>query len=349
MRILLTSHGFPPDVGGVETMALQIAAGFQARGHEVVVATETLSGADDNYPFRVLRRPSFLELLRVSAWSDVVFQNNISLRTIWPALLLRKPWVVRHATWICRVEGALSWRDRLKRFLLRYSLGISNSKAVADHLPVPTQVIGNPYRDDQFRLRTDVVRDRDLVFLGRLVSDKGPHLLLKALQALREQDLKPSLTIIGDGPERGALMAAVQKMGMETQVEFLGAMQGDDLVIALNRHRIMVVPSLWSEPFGIVALEGAACGCVVVGSEAGGLKDAIGPCGLTFPNGDAAALVACLSRLLVMPEERARLGALAPAHLARHRANIVIGLYLAVVEKAVSKKLSGRAAAADKN
>ena len=36
--------------------------------------------------------------------------------------------------------------------------------------------------------------------------------------------------------------------------------------------------------FGVVALEGIACGCVIVGSEGGGLEEAIGPCGVTFPN-----------------------------------------------------------------
>lgn len=60
----------------------------------------------------------------------------------------------------------------------------------------------------------------------------------------------------------------------------------------------MVVPSLWDEPFKIVALEGIACGCVVVGSKGGGLKDAIGPCGLTFDNGDVAGLTAQLINLL---------------------------------------------------
>ncbi len=58
----------------------------------------------------------------------------------------------------------------------------------------------------------------------------------------------------------------------------------------MNRHRCLVVPSRWAEPFGIVALEGVASGCIVIGSNAGGLPEAIGPGGVTFPNGDTNSL-----------------------------------------------------------
>jgi glycosyltransferase involved in cell wall biosynthesis len=95
-----------------------------------------------------------------------------------------------------------------------------------------------------------------------------------------------------------------------------------------------VVPSRWREPFGIVALEGIACGCVVVGSAEGGLAEAIGPCGLTFPNGDAQALANALSRLLENPAECDRLRQNAAAHLARFTPRHVAGLYLDAMKSA---------------
>ncbi len=63
---------------------------------------------------------------------------------------------------------------------------------------------------------------------------------------------------------------------------------------------ICVVPSIWDEPFGMVALEAMACGKPVVVSDVGGLRDTIEPevSGLRFPRGDAAALAAQLTRLL---------------------------------------------------
>ena len=98
----------------------------------------------------------------------------------------------------------------------------------------------------------------------------------------------------------------------------------------------MVVPSLWDEPFGIVALEGIACGCVVVGSSGGGLKDAIGECGVTFPNGDVAALTEALANLLTNPEQLDSYRQKAQSHLARHQPTEVAKAYLKVFEEAVN-------------
>ena len=118
-------------------------------------------------------------------------------------------------------------------------------------------------------------------------------------------------------------------------VDFVGAKRGAELRALLNRHRILVVPSRWKEPFGIVALEGIACGCVVVGSRGGGLKDAIGPCGVTFRNGDALALADALTPLLRDAKNLAPFREAAPAHLRNHRATRVAATYIEVIERAV--------------
>jgi glycosyltransferase involved in cell wall biosynthesis len=73
---------------------------------------------------------------------------------------------------------------------------------------------------------------------------------------------------------------------------------------------------------------------VVVGSAEGGLAEAIGPCGVTFPNGDVRALANALSRLLEDPVECHRLRANAAAHLARFTPRFVAGLYLDAMKNA---------------
>ena len=125
-------------------------------------------------------------------------------------------------------------------------------------------------------------------------------------------------------------------MALSDQVQFAGVKRGAALAEALNAHRVMVVPSLWNEPFGVVALEGMACGCVVIGSEGGGLKQAIGPAGLTFPNGDVAGLAAAIDKALRDPVVRERCRAAAPAHLALHRPATVAKRYLDVFEQAAA-------------
>lgn len=335
MKIALTSHAFYPAVGGIETMSMLLANELTSRGHQVTVVTETPADAKDEFPFEVVRAPGVLELFRVVRRCDVLFQNNISLRTLGPALILRKPWVVRHATWIRRMSGALAWQDQLKRWLLRYSIGISNSQATADDLPVATTVIGNCYRDDVFHTLPDAVRDLDIVFLGRLVSDKGPQLLLDAIHRLEAKGLKPSVTFIGAGPELEVLQRSTRSWGLEQQVWFAGQKAGTELVALLNRHRIMVVPSIWNEPFGIVALEGIACGCAIIGSEGGGLKDAIGPCGLTFENGNVDQLTNALEKLLKNPAELVGFRSASEHHLRNHTTAHVVDRYLEVLASAI--------------
>ncbi len=84
-----------------------------------------------------------------------------------------------------------------------------------------------------------------------------------------------------------------------------------------------------------VALEGIACGCVVVGSEGGGLKEAIGRCGLTFPNGKADALALCLEKALTDQKIVADFLAEAPDHLARHRPSDIARRYSSVFSESV--------------
>jgi glycogen synthase len=118
------------------------------------------------------------------------------------------------------------------------------------------------------------------------------------------------------------------QLGLHDQVRFVGAKASVELADILNRHKILVVPSRYDEPFGVVALEGIACGCAVVGSRGGGLPEAIGPCGITFANGDSGGLARALEMLLTQPNEIERLVVNAPDHLAQFRPTLIAQQYL---------------------
>lgn len=329
MKILLGSHHFYPSTGGIETASNLLAREFVALGHEVRVLTHTEGNGD--FPFAVIRRPGPFALLRQLRWCDLFLQNNISLRTLWPLLFVRRPLFITHQTWITNPDGTVGWQHRLKKCVLRYATSMAISRAVAETLPGPSIQVGNPYDDEVFRADPAAPRTKELMVVGRLVSDKGVDLLLEAMALLES---RPRLTIAGDGPERARLEKQAADLGLQSQIEFLGSQTGEQLANLLRQHRILVVPSRWREPFGIVALEGIASGCVVVGSAEGGLAEAIGPCGLTFPNGDAQALAQALSRLLEDPAECERLRQNAAAHLARFTPRHVAGLYLDAMKRA---------------
>lgn len=343
MKVLLYCPVFLPSLGGLEINIARLAEDLHRAGCEVTVVAKTPGEAPEPFAFRVVRNPSPRELLRLVRRCDVFFQANVSLRGLWPLLLVRRPWVVSHHGWYSRPDGSRAPQDRLKRFLLRFAAAsIAVSQAVADDLETPSLVIANAYRDDLFRRLPGVPREGELLFLGRLVSDKGVDVLLDALGRLAARGVRPGLTVVGDGPERPALQAQARRLGVEGQVRFLGSRRGEEVVRLLNAHRILVVPSLYAEPFGIVALEGIACGCLVIGSEGGGLKEAIGACGTTFPNADAGALSNLLAAALADPGRFTPSPEAVAAHLARHGSARVAAAYLAALEQAAGRRAAGR-------
>jgi glycosyltransferase involved in cell wall biosynthesis len=139
-----------------------------------------------------------------------------------------------------------------------------------------------------------------VVFLGRLVSTKGVHVLLQAMEQL--QECKFQLNIIGDGPERARLEADVRSLGLEARVVFSGYLTPDEVEQALALSRVVVMPSLAGEVFGLVALENMLRRKALIVSEIGSLTEVIGDAGLTFPAGDAQALANCLRRVMQSEE-----------------------------------------------
>jgi glycosyltransferase involved in cell wall biosynthesis len=328
VKILFSSHFFPPGIGGIEEVGGILAHEFATRGHEVIVVTRTMAGKW--FPFEVRRRPSLSELPGLTRWSDVVFHNNVSLRTAWPLAAIRRPWVVAHHTWISRTDGRLAAVDRMKLRVVRGATNVAVSGAIAAKLGgfgIKSRVVPNPYRDDVFRRTNMGARAGDVMFLGRLVSDKGVDLLIEALGMA-----KARATIVGDGPERGALEAQARRLGVE--VTFTGVKRDAELVELLNQHRVLVVPSRWEEPFGVVALEAMACGCVPVVARAGGLPEAVGEAGATFERGDARGLAECLGELLGGDARLEDLRRRAPGHLEWHRSAAVAARYIEVLEEA---------------
>ena len=333
MKILVSSYAFYPNIGGIETVSELLANEFVRLGHEVRIVTQTPGNDCPDRKYKVIRNPGAGELLRQVRWCDVFFHNNISLQAAWPLLLVRRPWVVTHQTWISRLDRSLGWQDYFKRFLLRFATNVSISREVASSIPVSSVQIPNPYRDDVFHPVANVDRNKELVFLGRLVSDKGVDVLIESLKILKGEGRTVGLTVIGNGPEEESLKALAQTLSVEDQISFIGPKGGEELASLLNAHRVMVVPSRWAEPFGIVALEGIACGCVVIGSAAGGLPDAMGSCGVTFPNGDATALAAAIEDVLYRAGRWEELRACAEKHLANHTARFIAEAYLDIFQK----------------
>jgi glycogen synthase len=339
VRLLIAANSFYPAVGGYERVAFTIAHQLAARGHLIKIITFTPGGRDASLPFQVYRSPGIGIMLKLLRWSDIYIQNNVSFRLLWPILFCWRPLVcVHHGFYGHSRDTMFSWRHRLKHLATLFSTNISVSRAVAETLPGKSHVLFNPYRDDIFFRIPSIRKDRDLFFVGRMVSDKGIDVLIQAMAKLRDRGLQPSLTVAGSGPEEPAMRRRVNELHLGKLVTFAGQVTDEKLNELLNAHKIMVVPSREGEGFGVVALEGIACGCVLVGSTHGGLPEAIGRCGRTFPNGDSSALAELLHDLLAHPETWKGHFDHAQAHLDAHRPSIVAERYLEVLMRVLKAK-----------
>ena len=336
MKIFVYTTVFAPSVGGIEEMAKLLCTEFTALGHEVVVATETPGTAD--MPFEVVRRPSRLQMRQLLSWCDVHMQANISLKAAWVWLFAFQKSIYMHQNVYQRDDCTKSLIQVVKTTLARDTPGIANSTYTAARTGAE-HVILNAYDDTTFGPAPAwESKDRDLVFLGRLVSQKGCETLIDALGRLAARGQRPALTVIGDGPDREQLARQADETGVVDQVTFEGKLTGKALAMELARHRVMVVPSRYEEPFGIVALEGLASGCVLVVSERGGLTDAIGGHGFTFPNGDAEALADRLEGILSDIETARHCLDGVDRHLAQCKARAVAQNYIAVFDQRIRRR-----------
>jgi len=134
--------------------------------------------------------------------------------------------------------------------------------------------------------------DSDLVvaYVGRLVQEKGVSTLIAAARSLEREGCRTALRIIGDGPERARLEGLAHADGVPRPITFTGTLTGADLRSALEEVDVLVLPSLWEEPAGLVVMEQLMRGRPVIVSDNGGAAELAGDAGLKFPPGDSASL-----------------------------------------------------------
>ena len=170
-------------------------------------------------------------------------------------------------------------------------------------------------------------RDKVILFAGRVVPDKGPDLFIAACaQAMPHLPGWRAEMIGADGFQAGApdsgYVRALRPAAAAAGVALLGARPHAEVLHAMARAAIVVVPSRWAEPFGLTALEAMACGGALVCSGRGGLAEVAGEAALLADPEDTEAFAAALLRLAGDDGLRAALSA-AGMRRARSRFSVV--------------------------
>jgi glycosyltransferase involved in cell wall biosynthesis len=140
-----------------------------------------------------------------------------------------------------------------------------------------------------------------IIFLGNLISRKGLHTLIAALNILSAKDWQ--LTVVGspvaDPRYARAIRRQVEQSGLEERVSFTGTVDGDKLVAIMKDCQLLAVPSSY-EGFGIVYVEGMGFGLPAIASLGGAAREIIthGQDGFLVPPEDPACLAECLRMVL---------------------------------------------------
>jgi len=341
MKICIFSRPFHPAVGGLEQIAKTLAIEFVSLGcHvEVVTDTESRDQKDDDFPFKITRTILFKERYFAFRRADIVLFMNFTYAGIPAALLSRRFIALSHHS---NYDSSKSLKVKLielsKRQLSLFFINISVSQFVKKSLPGNSFIAPNAYDDNMFKY-ISLNREKDFVFCGRLVSDKGANILLDAFAHIVEKFPFARLTIIGDGPEKLALQTQSKLLKIDRNADFTGVLRGENLVKKLNEHACMVIPSLWDEPFGIVALEGIASCDTIISSNRGGLPEAVGICGILI-DPTVEKLVEAMSNVLTARIKGIRLPGQPTAeertiHLAKHSPRRVAQEYLKILKQVV--------------
>ncbi|TET16338.1 MAG: glycosyltransferase family 1 protein, partial [Dehalococcoidia bacterium] len=149
-----------------------------------------------------------------------------------------------------------------------------------------------------------------LVIVGKTEDKKkGVHLLLKAVQLLKD-DVDVKVSVVGkQDPDDGYRRKLVQELGIGDRVTFTGRVGAEELARLYSSAEIAVTASLY-EGFGLPAAEAMACGTPVIATRAGALPEIVGEqgTGILVPPADPPALAAAIKRLLADKQLRQRMG-----------------------------------------
>lgn len=328
-KIVICVNHISQNKGGLAAIARLTAREFGREGCDVVVLTRIDDGKFSASNVRVVARPSVWRTFITILNADYVICEGAAIRLCWPLLLVwKKSIVVKHG-----VRVANSMHDFFEKILSLHCHWAAVSRFVADKERIPTVVVPNAL-DPTIFYRGNGVRPYDLIYVGSLTKEKGIFLLAKAVVNVLESGVRINrVTFVGEGADRADLVRGLSDIDRYgCSVAFTGNLPQPQVADLMRQHRVSVAPTIIPEAFGLVAIEGLACGCRVIVSDSGGLPEAVGKCGVVFPREDVAALADCIRKELIGGRE-ASLDVL-QKHLDQYLPDRLVRVYMGVMDDA---------------
>lgn len=163
----------------------------------------------------------------------------------------------------------------------------------------------------EFRMKDNKNKNSiDLLFVGRLVKEKGIYDLLKAFIRLLKDKQKVKLTIVGDGPEKESIINLIKQTNWQRFIK-IKKVSYKKMPQVYQEADIFVLPSrptkYWQEQFGMVLAEAMASGLTIISTKTGAIPEVVGKAGLLIKPGDEEELYRSLKILLTNRTKRLEL------------------------------------------
>jgi glycosyltransferase involved in cell wall biosynthesis len=196
----------------------------------------------------------------------------------------------------------------------------------------------DPALRDRVRAELGLRVDEPVVlFVGRLVPQKRPRLVVEIARALAERGVHCTFLVVGDGPDRGWMQRFVRRHRLEGRVRLLGSVSSTRVREMMAAGDLLLLPSE-NEGIAFVLFEAMAMALVPVAADVGGQRELVTPeCGVLIPPGgdQVAQYVAALERLITDPSQRAAMAIAARTRVVeRFDRQQMIDCMLARIERA---------------
>ena len=194
-----------------------------------------------------------------------------------------------------------------RNILVEAGVPVSNARIIYTGLDV------NKYLNGRQPQQVHDESSLNLLYAGRLISDKGIDTAIEAMTKLvfgqGKRDIRLSMAGSGSVEYENHLRELVNQAGLTDYVTFLGWSPPEEIPKLLRNFEVLLLPSIWPEPFSRVVLEGMISGLVVVAAQTGGTVEVLraGENGLLFAAGDAEDLAQKIASLAADPKLRRRL------------------------------------------
>jgi glycosyltransferase involved in cell wall biosynthesis len=173
-----------------------------------------------------------------------------------------------------------------------------------------------------------------LLFVGRLIAQKGVYDVVRATAILRER-VPCRLVVAGDGPEAAGVAGLVRELGLADDVSLVGHLDADELSNVYARADVFVFPSAYPEGFPTVLSEAMSAGLPIVTTRTRGSADQLedGINALFVPAHDPAAVAEAVVRLLADPALRETMASANRLKIDEFAPHVVAGAYVQALEE----------------